>query len=1540
MTHKLRVLKSVLLSAFLLGLLFGALALLPALAQGPEQGRAAPDVGIQALPSTTGYAIDDGDTPGFSPPPPYPTGEWLFFAGGGYQGDCIYTDVTAGTPGDAAQWRPDLDDGVYQVQVHYWANSATQRDDALYQVFYDGGSDSMRVDQQRTADGSLVAGADSGWFTLGRYPFARGTAGYVELSDSPTVLGTGTYVVADGVRFLPETVWVDNDYTSSGTNDGHLWGITAFDNIQDGIAAVAEYGTVNVLPGTYYQYITVTRPISVSGAGPATTFIVVPASTDAAVELLSSDATISGFTIQSTGATYGIVNRDFTVPAWVQNLTGYRIANNVIHGFDYGIRMYRCGGEIDNNEVYDSANIGIWVQDCPTAAPELTTVSDNVLHSNGTGGTDVDIQLDNTYTGTLVIRNEIAGDGGASEVGIYVHNAAEDLTLSANSINGCTEGVLILQDGGTNINQKVKLYGNTITSGYRGVHVTKTGGTWSQREVIIGGSVPNANSIYDNSDLELRLYGYSTNVTATYNYWGLCTYREIEDEIRHFHDNPGLGTVTYEPALCVPHTVDVDADPTSLPADGISTSTITAIVRDVAGNWAQPGTMVGITTSLGTVPWGYAEAEDTSEVTRTGTWATNNWARASGGQVLRTAATDRRLEWTFMGPAVSVLYAKDVGGGVAEVRVDGTLIKTIDMASTVREFRVEEVITTTLDPSASHTIEVRPDGTGNIWVDAFRSGGVVVSGGRVETLLTAASTVGVAEVWATVYDGHIITATSVVANPVVTDVVTVAFEGADLEISKSALPASINASQEVTYTITYENKGPQIATHTQVTDTLPLDFVYVRSTSDHEPPTFTAPRKWTWDIGDLAPGEMGSITVVARPDPAVTWCAPDTRFNAAEIVSSVEDPVAGDNQDDAPVGVVVPTAVALSADPPSIRVSEGTIRTTLRITVTDSNSNLVHNVPVLLTTTDGTFPASGTSSHTVTTIYGKAVATLASSPTVTTAMVTAEVLPSCGGMPTAVLPVPFVPDWPAVITSTAYPTLIQLCGDEAVITATVRDRFGHLVADGTQVNFNVVQGERGEMFPRVTTTLNGIATSTVRTKGYLFGARSLDVYILSRRETQEATALQRIDLEEGPPDVVSVSLSPSVLPVGGREAEVRARVQDCGGNNVKDGTTVTFAVSGLGVISPTVTTTSGGWAYAVFTSNCTMGQVVITATADSKFATAILTLESGPADLISVSAPVPATIRNCGDQAVIEATVYDLCGNLVKDGTQIQFAPQYGYVSASPELAYTINGKVSTTVTSLSEQLHDWPVTLEQIDVVAPPAFPGFTNLNIRPGLPGNVDIMADPGEIPINGDVNFYDIIVEAFVGDCGDTPVEDGTSVMLKTDLGIFRESGMRTLPRTTATGWVTGTLTSQSIAGWVTLTATADSQVDTTNVRFLPGDPWLVEVWGIPQTIRADGRSTSGISALVMDEFRNPVMDGIDVEFVTDYGYFAQSGDVSYTTSTDINGYAIATLVSDIVPRTALVRAIIVSNSRQGYSYVFFTEYVEHNLYLPLVMRQAEH
>jgi len=70
----------------------------------------------------------------------------------------------------------------------------------------------------------------------------------------------------------PGEVWVDDNYTSGGTNDGHDWGVNAFATIQDGVNAAAAGGTVHVGPGTYVEDVQLNKSLHLVGdpgdAGP------------------------------------------------------------------------------------------------------------------------------------------------------------------------------------------------------------------------------------------------------------------------------------------------------------------------------------------------------------------------------------------------------------------------------------------------------------------------------------------------------------------------------------------------------------------------------------------------------------------------------------------------------------------------------------------------------------------------------------------------------------------------------------------------------------------------------------------------------------------------------------------------------------------------------------------------------------------------------------------------------------------------------------------------------------------------------------------------------------------------------------------------------------------------------------------------------------------------------------------------------------------------------------------------------------------------
>ena len=186
--------------------------------------------------------------------------------------------------------------------------------DAGRPVIYRGGAPSASVGHAFVCDGYDSSGAfhfNWGW--------SGSNNGYFYLS----ALTPGSYNFSDdqeAVFYLkpayPDTVWVDDDYSSSGTNNSHIWGLDAFDTIQESIAIVREGGTVNVKPGTYLvsenSPLICPRDIKLLGSGASSTFIRVASIKTNAVIVgnQSSDAIIDGFTImdgETTGNGAGIL---------------------------------------------------------------------------------------------------------------------------------------------------------------------------------------------------------------------------------------------------------------------------------------------------------------------------------------------------------------------------------------------------------------------------------------------------------------------------------------------------------------------------------------------------------------------------------------------------------------------------------------------------------------------------------------------------------------------------------------------------------------------------------------------------------------------------------------------------------------------------------------------------------------------------------------------------------------------------------------------------------------------------------------------------------------------------------------------------------------------------------------------------------------------------------------------------------------------------------------------------------------------------------
>jgi uncharacterized repeat protein (TIGR01451 family) len=142
---------------------------------------------------------------------------------------------------------------------------------------------------------------------------------------------------------------------------------------------------------------------------------------------------------------------------------------------------------------------------------------------------------------------------------------------------------------------------------------------------------------------------------------------------------------------------------------------------------------------------------------------------------------------------------------------------------------------------------------------------------------------------------------------------------ADVALTKSVAPASVNPGAAATWTITATNNGPGPATGVTVVDALPPNVT--RGTVTPSQGTCTAGTTFTCTLGTLAAGATATITVGATPQLAA---AGTTVTNSASVATLTYDPSTAN--DLATSGLTVNPAadlrIAKTVDKPAANVDE------------------------------------------------------------------------------------------------------------------------------------------------------------------------------------------------------------------------------------------------------------------------------------------------------------------------------------------------------------------------------------------------------------------------------------------------------------------------------------------------------------------------------------------------------------------------------------------------------------------------------------------
>lgn len=267
--------------------------------------------------------------------------------------------------------------------------------------------------------------------------------------DSPWKGNVWSFTVAPFLPTEPE-VWVDDDYDDSGANDDHIWGVDAFNRIQDGLCAVTAGGKVNVAAGTYYENIMWPNKQSIkliSMEGPF--FTIIDGNNIGTVITLNvtinTTTEINGFTIRNGLATTNYAGGTAGGGILCLDSCSPTIQNNIITG---------------NEATYGAGFCGLGLEGLCSPIIRSNTITDN--HAGAGAGIE--------FTGTCapliefnnIMRNSASISSGGIECWGNVNATIQFNQIANNSALGSypfgNGGGIMLAEGAYLV-----LYGNLIT---------------------------------------------------------------------------------------------------------------------------------------------------------------------------------------------------------------------------------------------------------------------------------------------------------------------------------------------------------------------------------------------------------------------------------------------------------------------------------------------------------------------------------------------------------------------------------------------------------------------------------------------------------------------------------------------------------------------------------------------------------------------------------------------------------------------------------------------------------------------------------------------------------------------------------------------------------------------------------------------------------------------------------------------------------------------------------------------------------------------
>jgi len=276
-------------------------------------------------------------------------------------------------------------------------------------------------------------------------------------------IGVGVVQSTESIVFdyysQPDTVYVDDDFNSSTPG----WEYDHFDNIRNGIMAVANQGTVIVYNGIYYEsFDTHTKSIHLIGEDKESTIIDCSGLNNHAIRIHTSGFTIQGFTLTYAGGNPYLPSGIVLSP----DLSSISISDCIFTNMDHGI-YFENVSNLDIRKCHfhhndDSSIFGI-EPGIISEYNENITITDCIFNNNGkelgggyyqTGGISMH-SCSNTEIANCTIYDNIG-------MGIQITNTL-NVTINNNNIYGNSVVGIRLADDNINLEiYKNTIYNNTL----------------------------------------------------------------------------------------------------------------------------------------------------------------------------------------------------------------------------------------------------------------------------------------------------------------------------------------------------------------------------------------------------------------------------------------------------------------------------------------------------------------------------------------------------------------------------------------------------------------------------------------------------------------------------------------------------------------------------------------------------------------------------------------------------------------------------------------------------------------------------------------------------------------------------------------------------------------------------------------------------------------------------------------------------------------------------------------------------------------------